>query len=498
MTTLPRPLPASLRRLLVYSNHLETVQDADTFPVRSQLTTLSLAGNQIHRVSSTVLQRLTNLQSLDLSNNQLRRIDTATFSANTQLRSLTLAKNPLHTIETGVFDGLRSLRALTLSYVPTVDVQLSAEDLFRPLSRLTRLDFDNSPGVVKAVLWTPVDNDSASNVEELGLVNCGLTTLPRDFPRRFPRLSALRISSSRWHCDRALMWFRDWLLDPGVDVRVQSLPDTRCATPRSVRHRPLVSLNDDEFVETTWTPRPRPTSTSLTTTTAKNIKTKIHTSPTQPIDKIDDKSTVSPLHRADSDDVIQGLTSTEHASIGGVDDVDRAMKSSSKRLNTVISSQSTASLLAVDHRQSSLSPRPRHNVNHYKQLYKFDTRLVVVVITVGVTLVVAIIIVAAIFHFWCRSHKPPRSSTPLPPSLFTAAYDDDTLITGTAASLTPRTFIKYKNKNGVLFFSTPTDLASTLTTTAAPDDATPESCLIGETGADGIRTTAFFRYIQTY
>jgi len=214
------------------------------------------------------------LQSLDLSNNQLRRIDTATFSANTQLRSLTLAKNPLHTIETGAFDGLRSLRALTLSYVPTVDVQLSAEDLFRPLSRLSRLDFDNSPGVAKAVLWTALDDDRPSHVNELGLINCGLTTLPRDFPRRFPHLSALRISSSRWHCDRALMWFRDWLMDPGVDVRVQSLPDIRCATPRSVRHRPLVSLNDDEFVETTWTPRLPPTSTSLTTTTTmNNIKT---------------------------------------------------------------------------------------------------------------------------------------------------------------------------------------------------------------------------------
>ena len=141
--------------------------------------------------------------------------------------------------------------------------------------------------------------------------------------------------------------------------------------------------------------------------------------------------------------------------------------------------------------RSSLSPRPQHHANHDKQLYKFDTRLVVVVITVGVTLVVAIIIVAAIFHFWCRSHKPPRSSTPLPPSMFAAAYDDDTLITGTAGSLTPRTFIKYKNKNGVLFFSTPADLASTLTTTATPEDVTPDSCLIGETGADGTSTMSY-------
>jgi len=296
LLALPRPLPASLRRLLVDSNHLETVEDADTFPVRSQLTTLSLAGNHLHRVSPTAFRRATNLQSLDISNNQLRRVETGTFSANTNLRSLSLAKNPLATIETDAFKGLRSLKALTISYVPTVDVQLHDADPFRPLSRLTRLDLDNSPGVVKTLLWTELGDDGRpSHVEELGLVNCGLTTLPSEFPRRFPRLTALRVSSSQWHCDRAMTWFRDWLLEPTVEVRVQPLSDLRCATPRSVRHRPIVSLNDDEFVESTWTPRSPPTSTptvatssttKTTTTTTKVRRPEVRVPTTQqPVDR---------------------------------------------------------------------------------------------------------------------------------------------------------------------------------------------------------------------
>ena len=496
LTTLPRPLPVSLRRLLVDSNHLDAVRDADTFPLRSQLTTLSLAGNQVHRLSPTILQRLTTLQSLDLSNNQLRRIDTGTFSDNTQLRTLSLAKNPLDTLESGAFDGLRSLRALTLSYVPTVDIQLSAADLFRPLNRLSRLDFDNSPGIAKAVLWTAPGDERPSHVEELGLVNCDLTTLPRYFPRRFPRLKALRVSSSRWHCDRALMWFRDWLLDPGVDVRVQSRQDIRCATPRSVRHRPLVSLNDNEFIETTWTPRTRPTSTSTTTTTtttttARKRKPKPRASSTQPTDQVDRRSTVS----LDAVDVeLERRTSTQPAEI--------------VRISSVTNNQSTASLSAVDHQSSSTlepprhrshRPHPKHHGRRHRdeeeeQLNRFKIRLIIAVITIGATLIIAAFIVAAIIYFWRRIRKPPKSSTPLPPSLSAAAYDDDddTLTSGAAGSTTPRTFIKYKNKNGVLFFSTPADSPSTLTTSAVSNDMTPDSCLIGETGTDG---TGTIRYV---
>jgi len=504
--TLPRPLPASVRRLLVDSNHLEALEDADTFPLRSQMITLSLASNHIHRVSPTVLQRLSNLQSLDFSNNQLRRIDTATFSANSHLRSLTLAKNPLVTIQTGAFDGLRSLRALTLSYIPSVDIQLSAADLFRSMSRLTRLDFDNSPGVAKAVLWTALDDERPSHVEELGLVNCDLTTLPRDFPRRFPHLTALRVSSSRWHCDRALMWFRDWLLDPGVDVRVQSLSDIRCATPDSVRLRPLVSLNDNEFVESTWTPRPPPTSpptttTTTTTTIVKTRKPKLPSSPTQSTRLVHDKSTTSVLSVAEIDvDVVDkqrrpGTHLTTHSVYN--DDT----RTSFVRQN----SRSTAPSIAEDRHRSSTSQPPRHRSghrperghrHHSKHVNDDDndevlkTRLVISVVTIAVTLIIAVFIVIAIIYCCRRNRKPPKSSTPPPPSLSAAAYDDDDALTnGTAGSSTPRTFIKYKNKNGVLFFSTPAD---SVTTTAVSDDVTSGSCLIGETGADG---TGTIRYV---
>ena len=430
LLALPRPLPASLRRLLVDSNHLETVEDADTFPVRSQLTTLSLAGNHLHRVSPTAFRRATNLQSLDISNNQLRRVETGTFSANTNLRSLSLAKNPLATIETDAFKGLRSLKALTISYVPTVDVQLHDADPFRPLSRLTRLDLDNSPGVVKTLLWTDLGDDGRpSHVEELGMVNCGLTTLSSEFPRRFPRLTALRVSSSQWHCDRAMTWFRDWLLEPTVEVRVQSLSDLRCATPRSVRHRPIVSLNDDEFVESTWTPRSPPTSTPTVATSSTTKTTTTTTKVRRPEVRV--PTTQQPVDRDSQESVTERRPSVQQTTTNG-----------------------------------------------------FKIRLVVTAVTIGVTAVIAAFIVAAIVYLWRRSRKPSKPLTPPPPSLSAADYDDETLAT------TPRTFIKYKNKNGVLFFSTPA--ADSASTTADSDDVIPDSCLIGETGADG---TGTFRYV---
>ena len=492
LTALPRPLPASLRRLLVDSNHLEAIEDADTFPLRSHLTTLSLAGNQIHRVSPTALQRLSNLQSLDFSNNHLRRIDTGTFSTNSHLRSLTLAKNPLNTIQPGAFDGLRSLRALTLSYIQTVDIQLSPADVFRPMSRLSRLDLDNSPGIAKAVLWTALGDEKPSHVEELGLVNCDLTTLPRDFPLRFPRLTALRVSSSRWHCDRALLWFRDWLLDPNVDVRVQSLPDIRCATPESVNQRPLVSLNDNEFVETTWTPRPPPTSpstttTTTTTTTVKTRKPKTRASPTQSTARVSHRPTTSLRPSTKHRSVDDGSARTSSVS-GQSDARDRRSTTSEDRQQWLSTTET-----AARHRPGRRHHHNKH-ANHAaddddgEQLKSFKARLIVSVLVIAATAVIAALIVAAIVYFWRRSRKPPKSSTPPPPSLSAAAYDDDD-DTLTAGSSTPRTFIKYKNKNGVLFFSTPADSP---TTTAVNDDVTPDSCLIGETGADG---TGTIRYV---
>lgn len=482
LVSLPRALPPTLRRLLVDSNHVESVEADDAFPRRSQLTTLSLAGNQVHRVSATVLRRLTNLQSLDLSNNQLRRLDAGTFSGNAHLRSLTLAKNPLDALQTGAFSGLRALRALTLSYVPTVDIQLDAAALLRPLTRLSRLDVDNSPGIARALLWTPAD-DRPSPVEELGLVNCDLTTLPADFPRRFPRLAALRLSSARWHCDRAMMWLRDWLLEPAVDVRVQSLSDIRCATPRALRHRPLVSLNDDEFVATTWKPPPQPTSTATTTTTTtttatttttvKKRRPEMRASSTQ----LGRKSTLSPLYLVD-------------------DYLDPEMlerRPSSPRTSTDVDAIDARSTLWSVASTTSSRHRAGHHGHHGRRaaaadelLGTFKARLIVAAVTIGATLVIAAVIVAAIVSLWRHSRRSsPAAGKPSTPPSPASVYDDDTL-SGGGGGTTPRTFIKYKNKNGVLLFSTPVaDSPSSLTTAANDAAATPDSCLIGETDADG-------------
>lgn len=269
-------------------------------------------------------------------------------------------------------------------------------------------------------------------------------------------------------------------------MRVQSLPDIRCATPRAVRHRPLVSLNDNEFVETTWTPPPPPTSTSTTTTvtttttsaTTTTVKKRKQPEMRASSTHVGHKSTASPLYPAD--DSVETKTSSER-------------RPSSPR--TSINSRSTPS---SDGRQSSSTSRHRgaghrthaHHVKHTDEhaddelLGTFKVRLIVAAVTVGATLVIAAIIVAAIVTLWRHSRRPPaKSSTPPPPSVSAAAYDDDDTLTNGMA--TPRTFIKYKNKNGVLLFSTPVaDSPSSLTTTAA-GDATPDSCLIGETDADG-------------
>lgn len=238
-----------VQRLLLESNSITEL--SNSFPVHSRIDTLSLAGNLISHIESNALHPLTELHTLDLSNNRLASIDGETFAKNTRLKSLQLSRNPLVELRDGCFHGLTSLRQMSLAFISSVTVT-AADDIFRDADSLARLDLDSSPGVIRALSASDDLLSSLAGVRELSMRGSNLRTLRSDFPEFFPNLAVFRVSSSRWHCDTSMLWFKVWLAVTSVEV-TDAANSNRCNTPPHLRNRSLVFLSDEDFVPTTTT-----------------------------------------------------------------------------------------------------------------------------------------------------------------------------------------------------------------------------------------------------
>jgi hypothetical protein len=200
----------------------------------SQLTTLSLMSNVIERVSHEALAPLTSLRHLDLANNRLRRIDDAPFRHQSSLRLLQLSGNPLVHLDRSSLAGLHSLTSLRLSYVstPLANFTLSTDFLTDVRPTLARLEFDNSPGLAQFFARLGADKPTSASDTEAGwavssfspppslgfkhlrrfsAVSSDLVHLGPDFALRFDPSASVHLTSARWHCDRDVAWFRDWL-----------------------------------------------------------------------------------------------------------------------------------------------------------------------------------------------------------------------------------------------------------------------------------------------
>jgi Leucine-rich repeat (LRR) protein/preprotein translocase subunit SecG len=244
----PTSLPVSLQRLLLDANAISSLHNV--FPVGSQLTTLSLMGNNVTSIAPGALRRLSRLQSLDLSDNNIRILRRNIFANNVQLQTLQLSKNPLKFLPAGCLAGLRSLTSLSLSYVP--GPTYVSPNIFDDVTNLLRLDMDSSPALSGVLLNSGTMQRSLGRLSELGVQNCDATTLPSDLADWFTRLTTLRISSSLWYCDRQMRWFRDWLLT--THVTVDDKEAITCFEPRPLHQRPIMSLADADWASVTSPP----------------------------------------------------------------------------------------------------------------------------------------------------------------------------------------------------------------------------------------------------
>ena len=260
LTQVPYPLPVGLQRLLLDQNRIHRLENV--FPADSELTKLSLMGNNLTYLAHDALAHLRTLESLDLSENNLSHIYGHTFKHQMNLTFLQLSKNPLTHFHGRSFWGLRSLRTLSLAYINT-HVAMH-HNVFSHIHQLQKLSLDSSPKLVETLLSGRPFIHTFQTVQDLSLQSCELSWLSPAFPGWFTHLTTLHVSSTRWHCDTNLMWFRDWLLT--TNVTVWNPEEIACFTPRKTHSRSIVSLKDSEFIAATRPPR-------TTSTTARPLST---------------------------------------------------------------------------------------------------------------------------------------------------------------------------------------------------------------------------------
>ena len=185
-----------------------------------------------------------------------------------------------------------------------------------------------------------------------------------------------------------------------------------------------------------------------------------------PHDEVKGHEPVDPFKEDNAEPYVDGY---DDQSVDGYHDND--FVANGNRLSSMTSPARTGSSSAtVDHNARALEPPSSASKSDDASMERFKLQLIIGVATVGATIVLVSIIVAAIVYV-CRLQRKP--STP----------------SGTADN-SSRTFIKYKNKNGVLLFSTPggagVDAADTtaaeLERCLSVDDGTPERYVINGNG----------------
>ena len=235
LTYIPGELPASLQRLLMDNNRL--VQLTNNFPENAKLDTLSLMGNNITFIAPDALNHLSLITNIDLSDNHIRSLYPGTFANLTNLNTLQLSKNPLKYFYDRSLEGLFHLRTLELAYIGTNATMHPRA--FDDLTGIKYLNLDSSPGIARSILKSPTLLNNLYTVEELKMQAMDFPSLPTEFADVFYNLDMLSLTSTRWHCDEGMRWFRDWLLS--ATLMIETRDNLRCFTPHALHNRPIAS-----------------------------------------------------------------------------------------------------------------------------------------------------------------------------------------------------------------------------------------------------------------
>lgn len=270
---------------------------------------------------------------------------------------------------------------------------------------------------------------------DLSARSSDLVRVRQDLPT-FLSASALKLSSARWHCDRGLIWLRDWFreaghaaVSPTAKVAAGDIAkENRCASPRRLAGRTLFSLADEEFDAATAVPdRPTTSPTSVVGSTTRRSST----SPSLHRSVVDSRQSDRPSNDRELSGVLHHGNQTMYKDF----DVERKLPAYSRVDEADIpvgpSTQDTEDrgpASTEDSDEVAMTGRTSTSVS----------TLLAVAATVGVTFVIVVVILSVIVRLLRTQKPPPPGSRGGPADLNVEAYCTNS--------------IKHHQRAGTLYF----------------------------------------------
>jgi len=211
---------APLRNVILKNNRIESVHP-DWLPANSSVTFMDLSGNRLTEVNSSLFRNLANLRNLDLSDNYLQALRADTLRHLHSLVSLNLINNKISTLTSAAF---ASTPKLTRLYLQKNLLQELDSDLFQSLPHLQLLLLDQNR--LQRLPLSLLGNVSFPEEEKGGLVKVFLTGNP-------------------WVCDEGIEYLWRWVTT--FPQKVGFPADMRCASPKALENRTIVSLKKEEL-----------------------------------------------------------------------------------------------------------------------------------------------------------------------------------------------------------------------------------------------------------
>ncbi|KAI5619037.1 vasorin precursor [Silurus asotus] len=328
-TTMPPGVPESTKKLYVFKNGIETIEQEDFIGLES-LEMLDLSQNKVNELPAHVFEPLSSLRNLDLSSNQITHIFQNSFAGLELLERLYLHSNSIRSIHPAAFDGLERLIELKLyrnkmTTIPALKMpnlllldlrfnkisSLGPADLQAPkleslklgglglttlnqeflgsFKNLHELDISNNqlkvfPRVLSEAMglvtlslagnpmgplkWKHFEN--LTELQDLDISNLSLQSLPENMTMLFPHLKKITVAENPFNCLCTLAWFHIWLRNN--QIMLGRTEETRCHFPPRNAGKVLERLGHNDFgcpVTTTISP-------ATTTTLPPPLITTLH------------------------------------------------------------------------------------------------------------------------------------------------------------------------------------------------------------------------------
>lgn len=237
LTKLPVFMPSKLYSLYASHNNISSIT-WKPLSKKYNLNYLVLSHNRISHIDPYAMRSLIYLTHLDLSYNSLKYLKAGMFVRTGSLERLDLSHNPLQMLEPGCFMGLKKLHILKISSVSD-STQLDTA-AFEDLTNLLYLDLSNSSLLTKQLLMEPCCARYLKNLRNLNIINTGLTQLPYKLKSNLAKLTTVRMTGNQWHCNKKLLWVRDWIRTSTVDFYEPE--NIVCRSPSRLKGKRIVDL----------------------------------------------------------------------------------------------------------------------------------------------------------------------------------------------------------------------------------------------------------------